>query len=141
MIAENNIKNALSTFYLFNNICNYVKNPNLIVNFDVTQFTFNDSSYDLVQVLTNSGMKLETYNTSKDCTFTSFGLGIKYFTIITASGLMCPTPVYILADSSVEKGKFNCYEVNGLGLDIYNPKGYVCFCHTRAGNTEFIHLA
>ena len=137
MIAENNIKNALSTFCLFNNICNYVKNPNLIVNFDATQFTFNDSSYDLVQVLTNSGVKLETYSTSKDFIFTSFGLRIKYFAIITASGLMCPTPVYILADSSVEKGKFNCYEVNGLSLDIYNPKGYICFCNTRAGNTEF----
>ena len=137
MTAENNIKNVLSTIYMFSNISTYVKNPNLMVNFDVTQFTFSDSSYELVQVVTNSEYKLEIYSTSKDCESTHGGLGIKYFAIITASGLSCSTPVYVIADGSMDKDDCKTYQVLGLSSDVFNNVGYICFCKTRACNNKF----
>ena len=137
--TESDIRNAISTIYMFNAICKYVKQSHLIVNYDNTQYVFSSSTYSLLEVVTNNYVKMETYSTNNDKNFHDIGLDIKLFAIISTSGHICPHQVYVIADNDMSNDAYTVYEIyNLLASTFTGGKAYIMFCKTRAANKNFL---
>ena len=83
------------------------------------------------QQFDNSSSGLQTRKTGDHDT----GVFAKHLTLVNGSGRSAPF-VFILANSSLEKGEFVCEPVQDLGTDR-NPKGYIVVAHSRNPSAEF----
>jgi len=143
--AENDVMTAVSTAIMWSYVFEYVKNPNLVINFDATQFTYTKHADSTPQVVIPKNEKMNNYNQSKpisannrsDADLLYF---IKYFCMCTLTGYANKELVFVVADSRLKDDEMFVYKVIGLttgsGADDF---GYLVFTQTRCGNAKFFN--
>lgn len=106
--------------------------PELLSNFDATQYSLCDDSNDVVVVIKgeSSGQKqFESVGTT--------GIAIKHYHYHNASGMVAP-PVFLAADETMADHEFEVHEVLDLTTSQSpGQKGYLCFAKTRNANQGF----
>lgn len=140
-VAEADVRNVLSMHCLVNAFCQTLK-PNMIGNFDATQFVISqenaDEGYYIKQERENDD---EPPPEARPLTAESTGLlsfAVKYYHVNNAAGF-CSNPVFVVSDPTMTDKEFKFSRINGLGsstsqLDNY---GWLCITKTRACNPEF----
>lgn len=111
--------------------------PELFWNWDATQFVVgqSDSSKKVFSI------KLDEGNT-KDKPLSIVGeesldIGIKWMFMGSAAGVSAPV-VLLLAVDSLGVEDFEVFKIPGLAATVGSKDvGYICFCHSRAGNSKF----
>ena len=137
MVAERDIRNAISTAVLFRTAASLARNPFMIINYDATQVGFGSTGKMKVIVpkLIKCMRRSDRINTAESerqkLTFAA-----KYFAIINAAGGFCKKEIYLIANESVKPGDVYCLPIPGLS-PIVDLEGYICVCHSRAGNVKF----
>ena len=146
--AEHDVKHAVATLVGHTACLQYCNNPNLIINYDATQFQIGKSNKrkddKVLFVKKDPGDSVRrdkfhkprsTRKSTKDNNDLNFG--IKWFCIMTAAGYICNRNVFLIADNQMNEGEFEFHEVPSLKYSTdENAMGYVCFCRTRNGNKK-----
>jgi len=107
MVAECDIRNAISTIALFSCINRIVKHRALILNYDSTQFTVKvekESKNEIVIVERKSEIKSEIPPSTSSYYSHELEFGIKYYSIISAGGYASDKCVFVISDERMDKG-------------------------------------
>ena len=129
------IYNAIS-FSCMHKMMTDICEPQLIINYDATQYKVGYESGKLV----SSWHKSERFMQKKALKSDNQGITsyfIKYFCMINAFGNTAD-PVFIVADDKMNEDEIDVHTITGLGCTTYlKAKGYVIFWKSRAGNKQF----
>lgn len=131
--AEADPRNVYSMHVMVKAACTNL-NPNLIMNWDSTQFVVGDQGNNVVvRIKTEESVKVVATGQSES----ALDFAIKLFHFHNADGYVAP-PVFVIADPYMQSETFEPHRVEEL---VYNTDldgfGYLVFCPTRVCNGEF----
>ena len=116
------------------------KPPQLIGNYDATQFIVSEKNQELLVTIKREN--IDGTSNDGDVPLTNvedstLDFGVKWMMIANALGHL-GEDVFLVNDPNMDAEDFNHYKILGLS-HRNNPSscGYLCFCKTRAGNTQF----
>ena len=140
--AENSIYNCISTIFMWYYIIKYVVYQFLVLNYDSTQFEIFCSQSKSVSVVVTEEYRKNAQANRKPISTTetnnSLAYFVKYFSIVSLSGLVYPHYILLLADENLGENDFKYYKVPGLcNVNTMEGFGYLCFTKTRCGNDAF----
>jgi hypothetical protein len=134
-LRESNVRNMISMAVL-NEASASNKPPQLVGNFDATQFIVTDTNQELLVTIkmNDDTSENEPLTLVEDSTLSR---GIKWMMLCNANGNLGKS-VFLVEDSSLKDGDFTKDCIRGLAPGT-DPKsdGWLCFTKTRAGNNEF----
>jgi len=113
--------------------------PPLILNLDATQFKVGCANNGRVKVIVSDGdadsHNIKAMPQEKNHGITAYF--IKYYLLISAAGKVA-TPVYVVADESMNANEFDAYDAPSLGASTdATSTGKVVFVPTRGCNKAF----
>lgn len=112
----------------------YLLNPSRIWNFDATQLNYTRSEAEKRVCIVKGKKRNSATTTVGD---SSLGIAVKWMHFANAAGEVGPL-VFLIAISSFGLDDLEVFEVPGLDQHGLSDRvGYVVFCETRAGNTNF----
>ena len=151
--AEHDILNALSTMSMFSVVVKYVTNHNLFINFDATQFElctpYSEHTRKVAVIaanlseqkrkrLSDIGVDIKPLTAEAAKGNHDLKYYLKYYCIITASGILCDTLVFVAADPNMNDEDVAVYNVTGLSASAtMNAYGYLVLCKSRSCNATF----
>lgn len=127
---------------IMNEACAKGKPPQMIGNYDATQFVVSVKNEELLITIKREHLdgSVDDGNlplTSVDDSALSFG--IKWMMTANAIGHL-GDDVFLVNDPNMSSEDFHCYPMKGLThRNIPEKSGWLCFCKTRAGNANFFH--
>jgi hypothetical protein len=112
------------------------KPPQMIGNFDATQFIISGTSEEMFVTIKN-----ET-NNNPDCLpltvveDSKLSQAVKWMMLCNANGNLCDD-VFLVSDPNMDGEDFDCHPIIGLSHNTDPSVGWLCFSKTRAGNLKF----
>jgi hypothetical protein len=136
---EREIKTCISTLLLFKCMTKFVKNPNLLINFDATTIKLASKSNSAKKkLLVPVGYIGDNISTIPDSTDKQLDYTLKMYFVVNLVGILFNKYVFIMSDSRLSKEDFYFEEVEGLTNSTDMGKfGYVCWCNSKVGNKKF----
>lgn len=141
--AEHNILNFLSTLGFWRHGIRFVKIPELVINFDATQFsTCKEAKNNNYKCVASVEQENDVMYKDKPISVegdSGLGNSVKYYCVCSLNGVLCPTLVMIVADPRLAEGEFRAYPVPGLTTLSMEPGayGFICFSSTRCPKESF----
>jgi len=130
------------TMAVMNEAYSFNKPPQLIGNFDATQFILTGNSEELLVTIKKNhpddiidgDVENQPLSSVAD---TKLSQAVKWMMLANANGNLS-VDVFLLSDPDMESEEFSFYQISGLSHST-DPKsfGYLCFTKTRAGNLKF----
>lgn len=127
---------------IMNEACAKDKPPQMIGNYDATQFVVSVKNEELLITIKREHLNgsVDDGNlpmTSVDDSALSFG--IKWMMTANAIGHL-GDDVFLVNDPNMNPEDFHAYQIKGLThRNDPEKSGWICFCKTRAGNANFFH--
>ena len=135
--AVNDIFNAIS-FAVMNQTIVPLCEPQLIINYDATQYQVGYHANELIECIVLRSEKYKKKKVFKDPLNQGItAYFIKWMCVINACGETSDI-VFLVADSSMDDTVIDVVKVPGLSCSSHvGALGYIVFCKSRAGNLFF----
>lgn len=105
------------------------------MNFDATQIHLSSDSKCGVRVVTTVEGRKRPRKTSAPVNCSALPNAVKYFSVVSSGGLVCPYHIFILADPALSATSFFQYCVENISISgSAGEHIYLCFVQRRAGN-------
>jgi hypothetical protein len=113
------------------------KPPQLIGNFDATQFVISNKNSELLVTIKNENSNDESEFPLTNVEEVMLNQAVKWMMLCNANGNLADD-VFLLSDPDMDKDAFTCDKIVGLSHNTSpTASGWLCFCKTRCGNMKF----